>query len=59
MKIVHGKDTLAAVRRYVQDRFGVSLTDHRIISAFKPEEVPADLVVLLRSLDEYRTKQPK
>jgi hypothetical protein len=58
MEIVHGKNTLAAVRKYIQDKFGVSLTDHRIIAAFTPEEIPQDLVALLKSLDAYRTKQP-
>jgi energy-coupling factor transporter ATP-binding protein EcfA2 len=55
MEVVGGKELLAAVRGEVQASLGVSLTAHKIIEAFRVEEVPEDLVDLLRGLDRLRT----
>lgn len=57
MNVVRGKDVLAALRQRVSEEYSVSLTDHRIISAFKPEEIPSDLVELIEGLEEYRTSR--
>lgn len=54
MQIVRGKSVLAKLRSKISDEFSVSLTDHRIISAFDKEEVPEDLAVMLKELDAYR-----
>lgn len=57
MEIVPGKDVLHAFRDEIQAKYGVTLTDFRIIDEFKVEEVPADLLALLTRLDEYRRHQ--
>ncbi|MDP9025822.1 MAG: hypothetical protein M3N13_10665, partial [Candidatus Eremiobacteraeota bacterium] len=54
MEIVAGKELLKSVRDELQQTFGVSLTDHRIIDAFRVEEIPTDLVDLLQGLDRLR-----
>jgi energy-coupling factor transporter ATP-binding protein EcfA2 len=55
MEVVAGKDLLAAVRGEVQDSYGVSLTAHKVIEAFRVDEVPSDLIELLHGLDKLRT----
>jgi len=54
---VPGKDVLNAFREVIQSKYGITLTDYRIIDEFKSEEVPADLLDLLTSLDDYRSKK--
>lgn len=54
MMIVPGKQTLALLRDDINNTFSISLTDHRIVSEFSQNDIPADLVNLLHSLDEYR-----
>lgn len=55
MEIVPGKQVLALLREEVSCTYGVNLTDHRIVSEFATEEIPSDLMILLRDLDSYRT----
>ena len=57
LEIVPGKEILSALRRVLQDRYSVTLTDARIIRAFKPDEVPEDLLRLLHQLDDYRKRK--
>lgn len=52
--IVHGKDTLAALRNEVQCKWKVNLTDARIIQCLKPEYMPADLMALTTGLNNFR-----
>jgi hypothetical protein len=54
MEIVRGKSVLARLRSRVHDEYSVSLTDHRVISAFTRDEVPTDLAEMLQGLDKYR-----
>ncbi len=54
LEMVPGKAVLADVRKLLQDRYSVSMTDYRIISAYKPAEVPSDLKEFLTKLDEFR-----
>ncbi len=55
MEVVPGKTVLRALRKRVQETFGVTLTDIRIIDSFAEAEIPDDLVVLLNALEAYRT----
>jgi hypothetical protein len=57
MEIAPGARTLAALRQYLQTRYAISLSHQRIIGCFEVEDVPDDLIDLIRSLDEYRTAQ--
>lgn len=54
LEIVPGKDVLRAVRDRFQESCGATLTDWRIIDCYRAEEVPQDLVALLRQLDAFR-----
>lgn len=52
--IVPGKDALTDLRQQIQDRYQVTLTDYRIISAYKAADVPSDLHDLVVELDTFR-----
>ena len=54
LKIVPGKDVLSAVRERFQTDYGITLTDIRIVDSFRPDEVPQDMIKLIRKLDEFR-----
>ena len=56
LQIVPGKEVLAQLRRRVQTLWGVSLTDNRIIDAIRREELPDDLIALVRTLDQFRQR---
>jgi energy-coupling factor transporter ATP-binding protein EcfA2 len=56
MEIVPGKDVLKGLREEIQSKYGVNLTDFRIIDEFRIEEIPTDLRKLLCALEEYRTR---
>ena len=55
MSIVPGKEVLAELRATISDRYSVSLPDSRIVSAAREEEVPSDLLELLRKLEAFRS----
>jgi predicted ATP-dependent endonuclease of OLD family len=54
MEIVCGKTILKELRGYALDTWGVSLTDFKIIDEFRADEVPVDLYLLIKNLEEYR-----
>ncbi len=56
LELVSGKEVLAKLRTYLQEHFGVSLTDTVIIDSIRREEFPDDLVGLLTKLNAYRTQ---
>lgn len=53
MKIVPGKQVLSQLRQELQATHGVSLTDYRIIDSVRRDEVPEDLVELVKGLDRF------
>ncbi len=55
LEIVPGKDVLRTVRNRLQDSHDITLTDVRIVDSYRAEEVPQDLVALLRRLDGFRS----
>ena len=59
LAVVPGKDVLNAFREALQSKCGVTLTDYRIIDEFRSAEVPADLLDLLKSLEDYRSKNKR
>jgi putative AbiEii toxin of type IV toxin-antitoxin system len=40
LKLVPGKDVLKRIREVVQDRYGVTLSNQRILSAFRKNDIP-------------------
>jgi hypothetical protein len=58
LTIVPGKDVLRALRSHVQENFGVSLTNARIVEGMRRDDIPNDLQELLRALDGFRKSAP-
>lgn len=56
LAIVPGKEVLRRLREEIQAKIGVTLTLARLIDAMKKEEVPQDIVSLVRDLDAYRVR---
>lgn len=54
LSIVSGKELLRLYREHVQNAYSVSLTDAKIVDAMRQDELPDDLVSLLRGIDEFR-----
>jgi hypothetical protein len=54
LEIVPGKRVLRLLRDATQVRYGVNLTDQKIVDAFHLEEVPQGIKDLVDKLDEYR-----
>lgn len=54
VEVIPGKSILAALRDKIQEHYKVALTDHRIVAAFQPDEIPDDLASLLRDLEAFR-----
>ena len=57
MDIVPGKVVLRAVRDKLQQDWDITLTDVRIIDCYKAEEIPRDLIALIRRLDKFRLRR--
>jgi hypothetical protein len=55
MEIVAGKAVLKAVRERLQESHGITLTDWRIVDCYRVDEIPEDLIVLLRQLESFRS----
>jgi hypothetical protein len=53
MDVVPGKDVFAAFCGEVQHRYQVSLSKSKLISEFRREEIPFELVQVLRQLDRF------
>jgi energy-coupling factor transporter ATP-binding protein EcfA2 len=58
MEIISGKEVLAALRQKVRLLFSVNVSDHRIISSFRLDEVPQDLKALMEGLETFRKMAP-
>lgn len=58
MAIVAGKKTLGDLNSFLQKTYGINLSPAKIIEAFRIDEVPWDLMYLLRDLDSFRTTLP-
>ena len=58
LAIVPGKEVLRLLKSHLQETFGVSLTDARIIDAMHRDDLPSDLQKLLQGLDTFRTSVP-
>lgn len=56
MEIVPGKEVLRRLREAVQSQFSITLTDIRIVDAYRPDEVPNDMLKLIEALDAYRSQ---
>ena len=55
LALVPGKKVLRRLREKLKAHFCINLTDIRIIDEFRIDEIPEDLIRLLRNLDAFRT----
>jgi hypothetical protein len=54
LEIIPGKDVLSEFRAQIQEIYGISLSDSRIIDAMRREDIPDDLIGLLHKLETFR-----
>ncbi len=57
MEIVPGKAILATLRRRVRERFSVNVSNYRIVSSFRLDEIPSDLKQLIEGLENSHLKE--
>ncbi len=57
LEIVPGKEVLQSVRDAVREKYAVNLTDSRILTAFRREDVPPDMIQLMKELDQFRLQK--
>ncbi len=53
MEIVPGKEVLKKLREKIQNDYSVNLTETKIINEIEIEDMPDDLICLLKKLEEY------
>ena len=54
MEVVPGKNVLKSIRDNFQKMYRITLTDFRLIDAHTPQDVPEDIVELVRRLEMYK-----
>ena len=59
LAIAPGKAVIRALRDAVQQDLGVNLTDFQIIDEYKPQEIPGELLTLIKQLDAFRQTASK
>ena len=53
LKMVPGKEALAAVNQHLQGTYGISVTPTSIIGAMTTEEPPKEMVELVHQLSDF------
>jgi len=53
LAVVCGKDLLAKLNALIMDRCQISLSPGAIVRSFRPDEIPTEMIELVRSLDEF------
>lgn len=54
MEIVPGKKVIKLLREKIHSVYKVNLTDNRIIDEFRINEIPEDMISLIRKLEDFR-----
>jgi energy-coupling factor transporter ATP-binding protein EcfA2 len=57
MEIVPGKEIFSLLNKHLGENYGISLTPSTVIREFRREEIPSDLLAMLRQLDRFRQVQ--
>ena len=55
--VVPGKQVLQLFRAEIQERYGISITDLRIIDSIRVEEIPDDVKRILEQLEHFRVQE--
>jgi hypothetical protein len=58
LTIAPGKEVLRALRSRLQDEFGVTLSDARIVDSMRRDDIPNDLEGLLQAIEAFRRSAP-
>ena len=59
LRLVPGKDVLARLNAALQQRCEISLTDLQIAQQLREDEMPTDLVGLIREIEQFRHMRPE
>jgi hypothetical protein len=51
--IVPGKEALGAINKHLQGLYGVNITPTSIADAMKIEEIPAEMITLIKALGSF------
>ncbi|WP_110515067.1 ATP-dependent nuclease [Herpetosiphon llansteffanensis] len=54
MNLIDGKLVLSEINTYLLNKYNITITNQNIISEFKPNEIPEEIVQLFRNLDRFR-----
>lgn len=54
MEVIKGSDVLSSLRIRLQEMYGITLTDYRIIDEYKIEEIPNEITSLIDNLEMFR-----
>ncbi len=58
VRLVPGRETLAKINNRIRDEYKVNLTHARIVDAFRVDEVPFDVHLILGGLEAFRLAPP-
>jgi hypothetical protein len=53
LDLVPGKEALAFINKHLQESYGVSITPTAVVEAMYSEEMPQEMVTLIRRLEEF------
>ena len=59
LDMIPGKDAISGFNEFLQDQFGISVTTTAVINAMRMEEIPAEIVGLVKKLDTFATSKPR
>ena len=57
LDMIPGKDAISGFNELLQDQFGISVTTTAVIDAMRIEEIPAEIVELVKKLDTFATSE--
>lgn len=55
LKMIPGKEAIRRLREFSQEKYGVTLTDSKIVSSLHLAEVSAEIVEMIGRLEQFRT----
>lgn len=58
LDMIPGKYAISGFNQLMQDQFGISVTATAVIDAMRIEEIPAEIVELVKKLDTFATSEP-
>lgn len=57
--LIPGKEVLAELNTYIQNKYGITISPTLIISCFVKAEVPDEMVTIIKEIEEFRKKNPE